>query len=228
MLCESCHTNEATVHISNVVYLASDVDARHFCLGCAEVAKNDYPLLSSTAPSLPTVHANLVTSISTPAKAKVQSIEKKLAELDPVWEAFCSRRGYSFMPGRELCPYRAAFAHQKIDHRIVLTMDVAFTAMLEQGFCPDMPWSLYAMASLPFWSRSSGKPSELVPAALISPMPVLTFELFRQLPFAGLAEVLENQLERGFSVLRELTREDILRKGETPQDRPTPFRLYPW
>jgi len=84
------------------------------------------------------------------------------------------------------------------------------------------------MASLPFWTRGSGKPSELAPAALISPMPVLTFELFRRLPFGRLAEVLENQLERGFSILSELTREDILRKGETPQGRPTPFRLYPW
>lgn len=115
MLCESCHTNEATVHIATVLHASANLDARHFCIGCAEVARTSNPVLTSVTRSLPTVHAKPVTAIATPAKVRVQSIERKLAELDPVWEAFCSRHEYRFLPGRELWPNRLALASGKVD-----------------------------------------------------------------------------------------------------------------
>jgi hypothetical protein len=159
-----------------------------------------------------------VTSVATPAKIRIQSIEKKLAEFDPIWEAFCARRGYRFMPGRELWPNRLAWAHGKVDHRLALTMDVTFAEVLERGFYPEMPWSLYAMTSLPFWTQPAGKRTQ---------QQVLSFELFRRLPFSRMREVLEKELERAFTTLSEVTREDVVQKGKAPQGKQGPFQLYP-
>ena len=223
MLCESCHTKEATVHIASVMYAAANVDARHFCGTCALAVTTANPVLSVTARNLPPVHLKPVTAVATPALANIQSIEKKLAELDPIWEAFCARHRFQFIPGRELWPNRMAWGHGKMDYKLVLTMDVKFTEVLERGFYPEMPWSLYAMASLTCSKRSQ--------APAVTPrahQPVITFELFRRLPFSELAKVLEAELERAFSMLSETTREDIERKGEAPQGRPPPFRLFPF
>lgn len=228
MLCETCQTNEATVHIASVMHAVANVDARHFCEPCAQVAQTANPVLSVTARNLPPVHVTPVMSVGTPALVRIQSVEKKLAELDPAWEAFCSRHEYLFRPGRELWPNRMAFAHGTIDRQLVLTMDVPFPELLNRGFWADMPWSLYAIARLPFWSQSPcGKSQpQAGPAGLYKP--VLTFELFRRTPFLELGKVLEKELERGFSLLSEVNREDVLRKGEVPHNKSVPFRSYPW
>ena len=44
MLCQSCHTNEATDHIASVIYAAANVDASHFCEPCAQVAQTANPV----------------------------------------------------------------------------------------------------------------------------------------------------------------------------------------
>jgi len=227
MLCETCHSKEATVHIASVIYPAANVDARHFCEPCAQVAQTANPVLSA-ARTLAPVHVKPVMGIATPARVKIGSIENKLAELDPMWEAFCAQHEYRFMPGRELWPHRMAWKHGELDHRLVLTMDAPFPELLERGFYPAMPWSLCAISSLPFWTRTSRRKAQpqIDPAGLTRR--ILTFELFRRLPFSELRDVLEKQLERGFSMLSEVTREDILQKGEEPQGKQGPHRIYPW
>lgn len=132
------------------------------------------------------------------------------------------------MPGRLLWPNRMAWAHGKIDCRLVLTTDAKFAKVLERGFYSEMPWSLYAIASLPFWTQPPGKTSQPQISPVGLTRQVLTFELLRQLPFSELTNSLDKQLERGFSMLSELTREDILQKGKEPEGKHGPHRLYPW
>lgn len=106
-------------------------------------------------------------------------------------------------------------------------MDVPFKTVLARGFFPEMPWSLYAMAKLPFWERGSKPFVPVVIPAPGKPPPVLFFELFRRRPFPELAQMLDKELERGFALLRDVTREDILNKGQVPQGRGGPFVNYP-
>lgn len=228
MLCETCHTKEATVHIASIMHAAANVDARHFCEPCSKMAETANPVLSVIARNLPPVHVKPVMAIATPARVKIQSVENKLADLDPIWEAFCARRGYQFRPGRELWPNRAALRHQNIDRKLALTMDITFLEMLEKGFFPEMPWSLYAMAATPLYRYRRGKRTQPAPVPPGFPLPILTFELFRQVPFSELPNVLEKQLERAFTMLSEVTREDVLQKGEVPKDKQAAYRLYPW
>lgn len=228
MLCETCHKKEATVHIASIMHAAANVDARHFCEPCAQVAQIANPVLSVTARNLPPVHVKPVMGIATPAKVKIQTVEKKLSELDPIWESFCARHEYRFLPGRELWPNRMAWGHGEIEHRLALTTDLTFAEVLERGFHAEMPWSLYAMATIPMLRYSQGKVIQVSLSPPGSLHPVLTFELFRRVAFSELSDVLEKQLERGFSMLNEVTREDILQKGEVPKGSLAGFRHYPW
>lgn len=104
-------------------------------------------------------------------------------------------------------------------------MDVTFTEVLDRGFYPHLPWSLYATASLPFYTQPPDRRSQVPVTPPDLHRPVLTFDLFRRLPFSRMADVLEEQLERGFSILSEVSREDILRKGEVPPGKHGPPRL---
>lgn len=228
MLCETCHTKEATVHIASIMHAPANMDARHFCEPCGQAAQTANPVLSITARNLPPVYFKPVTGIATPARVKIASVEQQLAELDPIWETFCARREYQFKPGRELWPNRGALKNGKIDHKLALTMDIRFIEMLDKGFFPGMPWSLYAMAAIPFYEDASRKRSQAASLPPFSLRPILTFELFRRRPFSELPETLEKELERAFLMLSEVTREDVLQKGQVPQGKLGPLRLYPW
>jgi hypothetical protein len=80
-------------------------------------------------------------------------------------------------------------------------MDLTVPEFFERGFQPDVPWSLYASASLPV---SEDFPSH-----------ILSVDVFRHLPFSEIAGVLAARLEDGLATLGSFTREDVLAKGKT-------------
>ncbi|HEV2209832.1 MAG TPA: hypothetical protein VG167_13720 [Verrucomicrobiae bacterium] len=228
MLCQTCHTNQATVHLANIPYPALEMVERHFCLGCAEELRTSDPLLSPKSVSLPPVHRKPVTSISLAARVKVQSVARRLAELDSVFKAFCERRQYSFVADDQLWPNRRATAYSGIHRQLVLAMDITFVALLERGFYPGMPWSLCAMASLLFPGNVSPRLARMPTAApLPASCPSVIFHLLDKLPFSEIAVVLDEQLENGFSLLKDLSREDILAKGQQAKAGQGPFHLFP-
>jgi hypothetical protein len=213
MLCDKCHTKEATVHISTVVHPGLHQDERHLCPECAEVVQTSDPLLNPGTEPLLTAGSKPVMSLSPEAKAKIEVVNDKLSELDPIIHAFCTRRGYAFRAFTELWPARRATAHGDICRCLHLTTDASFLDILKRGFYPQMPWSLCASATLP-----------LAPG---QPIRTLFEDVFRSLPFSELASLLEERLENGFSILRELTREDVLAKGEMPGGRFVRHRWLP-
>src|SRR6185503_11121472 len=81
--------------------------------------------------------------------ARIEAVEAKLAELDPILRAFCVRNHYSFSGQVGVWPRRRVWTREEIDRAIALTMDLSVPEVMERGFYPDMPWSLYADASLP-------------------------------------------------------------------------------
>jgi hypothetical protein len=139
-------------------------------------------------------------SLSPDITAKIQAVEAKLMELDPIFHGFCSRRGFTFIGIIGCWPRRKVSARQEIDRVIDLTMDLTVPEFFERGFQPDVPWSLYANASLPV--------SEDVPSHILS------VDVFRHLPFSEIAGVLAARLEDGLAMLQRLNREDILTKGK--------------
>ena len=80
--------------------------------------------------------------------AKIQVIERKLTELDPILKEFCKRRGYTFTSHVGVWPRRMVWAREEIDRTIALTMDLTVPEVLERGFYPEMPWSLCGGATL--------------------------------------------------------------------------------
>jgi hypothetical protein len=140
-------------------------------------------------------------SLSPDITAKIQAVEAKLTELDPILYEFCSRRGFKFSSIIGVWPRRRVWARQEIDRAIDLTMDLTVPEFFERGFQPDVPWSLYASASLPV---SKDYPSH-----------VLSVDVFRHLPFSEISGVLAVRLEVGLAMLRDFTREDVLAKGKT-------------
>lgn len=131
--------------------------------------------------------------------AKIQAVETKLSELDPIWQEFCSRRGFTFSSIVGVWPRRRVWAREEIDRSIDLTMDLTVPEFFERGFQPDVPWSLYATASLPF--------------AEDYPPHILSVEVFRHLPFSEIAGVLAARLEDSLALLKRFDREDVLTKG---------------
>jgi hypothetical protein len=212
MLCDKCHTKEATVHISTVVHPGLHRDEHHLCPECAEVVQAGDPSLSPGAEPLLTVRPKPAMSISPEAKAKIETVNDKLSELDPIIQAFCARREYAFSAYAEMWPARRASARGEIYRCLHLTMDATILDVLKRGFWPEMPWSLCASATL-------------LPLAPGESIRTVTEDILRGLPFSGLASVLEERLEDGFSILRKLTREDVLAKGGMAQGR---FVRYPW
>jgi hypothetical protein len=228
MLCQTCHNNEATVHLANIPYPTLEMVERHFCLGCAEELQTSDPLLSPKSISLPPVHRKPVTSISLAARVKLQSVAARLAELDPVFKAFCARRQYTFIADDQLWPNRRATVYSGIHRQLVLAMDITFVALLERGFYPDMPWSLYAMGSLPFGGNVAPRLARMPATSLLpSSSPSMVFHLFSKLPFSEIAGVLDERLEKGFSLLKDLSREDILAKGQEAKAGQELFHLFP-
>ena len=170
--------------------------------------------------------------------ARVDAIEAKLAELDPIMQSFCERRGFRFSKmvdeNRTLWPRRGMWVGEDIDRCMYLTMDLtvakvvdrgfypempyaaraqyenAFMEVLERGFYPEMPWSLHADATLP--------------VAKVHPPRILRTDVFCGMPYSRLAEVLGKGLEDGHSILRSLTHEDVITKGEVFGGPPETFR----
>jgi hypothetical protein len=139
-------------------------------------------------------------SLSPDITAKIQAVEDKLTELDPILHEFCTRRGFRFSSIVGAWPRRKVWAREDIDRTIDLTMDLTVPQFFERGFQPDVPWSLYASASLPV---SEDYPSH-----------ILSVDVFRHLPFSDIAGVLAARLEDGLAMLRRFTREDVLTKGK--------------
>ena len=135
--------------------------------------------------------------------ARIDAVEAKLAELDPIIESFCERRGLRFSKmvdeNRTLWPRRGMWVREDIDRCIHLTMDLTVAEVMERGFYPEMPWSLHADASLPI---EKGQPPR-----------ILDIDVFRGVPYSRLAEVLGQGLEDGLSALRRLSRDDVIARG---------------
>ena len=79
-----------------------------------------------------------------------------------------------------------------------LTMDVGVQDVLDHGFYPELPWSLYASGSL--WVGNDS-------LALSRP-------IFEHVPFSRLASVLVDGLERGLQILNSMTASEILTQGQ--------------
>jgi hypothetical protein len=136
--------------------------------------------------------------------ARVDAIEAKLAELDPIIQSFCERRGFTFSKmvdeNRTLWPRRGMWVREDIDRCMHLTMDLTVAEVMERGFYLEMPWSLHADATLP--------------VARGQPIRILNTDVFRGVPYSRLAHVLGQGLEDGLAALRRLTREDVITRGE--------------
>jgi len=130
--------------------------------------------------------------------ARVQTVEAKLAELDPILHDFCTRRGFRFSSQVGVWPRRRAWAREEIDRALDLVMDLTVPEVMERGFYPEMPWSLRATASV------------------MLPLPgrLLSEDVFHGLPFSQLAESLSAQLEDGLVILRKVKHEDIVTRGQ--------------
>ena len=139
----------------------------------------------------------------------------KLVELEPILRKFCAHRGYALRGSSDasLWPFRSALAHGEIHRCLDLSADAKLLDILKRGFWPEMPWSLYASAA-----------PRVAPGQLWR---VLTTDVFRRLPFCELASVLEQRLEEGFSILRQLTLQDVLARGEIARGPSRVFQGYP-
>src|SRR6185312_16263914 len=91
--------------------------------------------------------------------ARVDAIEAKLAELDPIIENFCARNGFRFNKRGEMrmWPRRGMWVREEIDRSIYLTMDLTVAEAMDRGFYPEMPWSLGVAASLPMETEPSAR-----------------------------------------------------------------------
>ncbi len=96
MLCETCHREEATVHIATIADSEPSSDERHLCSGCARIVHGSYPLLAAEGESTPSIgEYGDVISFGPEVNKKVQSVDDKLSELDPILRSFCARRGFT-------------------------------------------------------------------------------------------------------------------------------------
>jgi hypothetical protein len=79
-------------------------------------------------------------------------------------------------------------------------MDLTVQEVMDRGFYSEMPWSLHADAT---FMPAKGEPTR-----------ILRTDVFSGVPYSRLAEILEKSLEDGLAILRGLTREDVLTRGE--------------
>jgi hypothetical protein len=130
---------------------------------------------------------------------RIQAVETHLATLDPVFHEFCTRHGYTFSSLIGVWPRRRAWRREEVDRCFDLTMDLTVPEVMERGFSPDMPWSLYVTAST--------RPPDFVSAR------VLTADVFRQLPFSLIRDRLAADLDMGLATLQTFTPEAINERG---------------
>jgi hypothetical protein len=139
-------------------------------------------------------------SLSPEITARIQAVEAKLTELDPILRGFCAERGYTFSSEVGVWPRRRVWAREEIDRTLDLTMNLTVPEVMECGFYPEMPWSLCATASLMLPPPEPGR--------------LLSEYVFQRLPFSKLTGVLAARLEDGLAMLRGFTREDIITRGQ--------------
>jgi hypothetical protein len=139
-------------------------------------------------------------SLSPEIIAQIQSVEAKLAELDPILHRFCSERRFTFRAQVGVWPRRNVWAREEIDRAMDLTMDLTVPEVMERGFYPEMPWSLCATGSV------------MLPSP--APAKLLSEYIFEHLPFSEVAGLLAARLEEGLAMLRGFTREDIIARGK--------------
>jgi hypothetical protein len=220
MICERCHTTEATVHISTILHINPAPQVDHFCMSCAEVVQEANPLLHPSLPPLPVVTAKPVIPKAVTAKlamvadklppesisaeqmlemkAKLRTIAEKLAELEPILRSFCERHGFILRPAGGF--YRTMIAEGQGRGFLSLSPDFQTSEFVERGFYPEMPWALQAGVL-----RGTGS---------VHWFGMLSKEVFSGIPFSELAGVLEEKLEQGFSLLQELMTEAIIAQGQ--------------
>jgi len=133
------------------------------------------------------------------ARENVAAIESRLADLDEIFRQFCSHQDYKFSPTVDLWPRRRVWRRQEIDRCMDLTMEVGVQDVLDRGFYPELPWSLYASGSL----RPGTDPD----------VHILSHPVFQHVPFFHLASALVDGLERGLEILNSLTESEILTHG---------------
>jgi hypothetical protein len=137
------------------------------------------------------------------ARANVAAIASKLRELDAVFRQFCSREGYTFRRMVDLWPRRRVWRRQEIDRCMDLTMTIGIVGVqdvLDRGFYPELPWSLYASGSL-----LPGTDPDIH---------ILSRPVLEQVPFSQVASTLADSLERGLQILNCMTETQILTQGE--------------
>src|SRR4051812_11715850 len=78
---------------------------------------------------------------------RIQAVETHLATLDPILHEFCAQRDYTFRSSVGVWPRRGAWRREAVDHCFDLTIDLTMPEVMERGFSPDMPWSLYVTGS---------------------------------------------------------------------------------
>ena len=132
---------------------------------------------------------------------RIRAVETHLATLDPILRDFCTRHDYRFSSLVGVWPRRRACRRQEVDRCFDLTMDLTVLEVMERGFSPDMPWSLYISAST--------RPPDFVSAR------ILTSGVFRRLAFSSLPERLAADLEAGLATLQTFTPEAINERGQT-------------
>jgi hypothetical protein len=134
--------------------------------------------------------------ISPEVSAKIHLMESKLVELNPILCRFCAEHGYTLSCHIGVWPRRKAWVREEIDRTLDLTMALTVQEFMDRGFYPQMPWSLYATASLP-----------TLPARFLS------VDVFRALSFSELPDVLASRLADGATILRSFTSEDVIARG---------------
>jgi hypothetical protein len=133
----------------------------------------------------------------------VAAIESKLKELDEVFRQFCSREAYNLSAHVDLWPRRRVSHRQEIDRCMDLTMAIGVVGVqdvLDRGFYPELPWSLYASGSL----RPGTDPD----------IHILSRPVLDQVPFSELASTLADALGRGLQILNSMTESEILTRGQ--------------
>jgi len=136
-------------------------------------------------------------------RANVAAIESKLKELDAIFRQFCSREGYTFSATVDLWPRRRVWRREEIDRCMDLTMAIGIVGVqdvLDRGFYPELPWSLYASGSLLPGTDRDGH--------------ILSRPILDQVPFSHVVSTLADSLERGLQILNPMTRTEILTRGE--------------
>jgi hypothetical protein len=130
---------------------------------------------------------------------KIQVVETHLSTLDSILCSFCARYGYSFRKVAGIWPRRRLWRREGVDQYFDLTMDLTVPELMERGFSPEMPWSLYISAS----TRPRDSDS----------VRILTEAVFRRLPFSSIPSRLTGDLALGLARLQTFTPDLINERG---------------